>query len=156
MKKSLLTTLAFLPALALAGMPMMGGPRPGMMHGGMMKMSMVRHQLMMRQGLDPAYRGTRNPLPDTPEIRAQGETLFKANCAACHGDQGHGDGPAAKGLQPPPADLTRLMKMPMASDAYLLWTISEGGQPVGSAMPAFKESLSREEIWKIVRYLRTL
>jgi mono/diheme cytochrome c family protein len=46
--------------------------------------------------------------------------------------------------------------MPMASDSYLFWTISEGGAPVGSAMPPFKQTLTDDEIWKIITYVRTL
>lgn len=42
----------------------------------------------------------------------------------------------------------------MLNDEYLFWTISEGGAPVGSAMPAFKEMLTEEEIWKIVVAMR--
>jgi mono/diheme cytochrome c family protein len=46
--------------------------------------------------------------------------------------------------------------MPMASDGYLYWTIAEGGEPVGSAMPAFGDALSEDEIWQIVAYLRQM
>jgi hypothetical protein len=46
--------------------------------------------------------------------------------------------------------------MPMASDSYLLWTISEGGVPVGGAMPPFKGSTKEEDIWRIIIYLRLL
>ena len=35
------------------------------------------------------------------------KALFARYCADCHGPGGHGDGPGAAGLQPPPADLTR-------------------------------------------------
>lgn len=41
--------------------------------------------------------------PETPSGRA----LFQANCAACHGASGRGDGPAAAELARRPADLTR-------------------------------------------------
>ena len=44
--------------------------------------------------------------------------------------------------------------MPMAVDEYLLWSISEGGEAFETSMPAFEATLSREEIWKIVAYLR--
>jgi mono/diheme cytochrome c family protein len=37
-----------------------------------------------------------------------GEPYFEAYCASCHGLSGAGDGPAAAGLNPPPADLTRI------------------------------------------------
>lgn len=46
--------------------------------------------------------------------------------------------------------------MPMASDGYLLWTISEGGVPVGTAMPPFKGALKEDDIWAIITYVRGL
>jgi mono/diheme cytochrome c family protein len=33
--------------------------------------------------------------------------LYTTLCASCHGVSGHGDGPAASALVPPPADLTK-------------------------------------------------
>ncbi len=35
-----------------------------------------------------------------------GNTLFQANCATCHGTGGKGDGPVGQALQPPPRDFT--------------------------------------------------
>jgi mono/diheme cytochrome c family protein len=40
--------------------------------------------------------------------RETGPADFMALCASCHGASGTGDGPAASGLSPRPADLTRL------------------------------------------------
>src|SRR5690606_2857126 len=34
-----------------------------------------------------------NPLARTAENLAQGEALYQAYCAVCHGPEGHGDGP---------------------------------------------------------------
>jgi mono/diheme cytochrome c family protein len=39
-----------------------------------------------------------------------GQRFFAANCTACHGGQGKGDGPAAAGLDPAPSDLTVLAR----------------------------------------------
>ena len=39
-----------------------------------------------------------------------GATTFKEYCAQCHGVSGRGDGPAAKALKVPPADLTQIAK----------------------------------------------
>jgi mono/diheme cytochrome c family protein len=39
---------------------------------------------------------------------ASGAALDRRYCAACHGLQGRGDGPAAVALSPRPSDLTRL------------------------------------------------
>ncbi len=38
-------------------------------------------------------------------------------------------------------------------DAYNFWAISEGGEPLGSSMPAFKEILSEQERWQILLYI---
>jgi hypothetical protein len=42
----------------------------------------------------------------------------------------------------------------MASDGYLMWTISEGGTALG--MSSFKDALGEVDRWKIIRFLRTL
>jgi mono/diheme cytochrome c family protein len=39
---------------------------------------------------------------------ASGEEMFDAYCAACHGKDGKGNGPAAADLKTPPPDLTTL------------------------------------------------
>ena len=39
---------------------------------------------------------------------ASGEEMFDAYCAACHGKDGKGNGPAAAELKMPPPDLTTL------------------------------------------------
>jgi mono/diheme cytochrome c family protein len=142
----------------------MGGP--GMMMGdrgmmmddgcGMMGHSMQRHRQAMMGGLPAAYRSVRNPYPSNSGGISAGEALYQSNCAACHGERGQGDGPAASTLSPRPANLRWIMGKPIAGDGYLMWTISEGGAAFGSAMPAFKGSLSEEERWHIIHYLRTL
>ena len=48
-------------------------------------------------------------LPATPSATTrEAPRVFVRYCSACHGAHGHGDGPAAPVLQPPPADLTRI------------------------------------------------
>jgi hypothetical protein len=64
-----------------------------------------------------------------------------------------GDGQAAKSLRPPPALLAYMIQMPMSVDEYMMWTISEGGNQFGTAMPAYKEVLSKNDIWKIVTFM---
>jgi hypothetical protein len=43
--------------------------------------------------------------PDT-----EGRKLFLTHCAACHREDGRGQGPAAAAMKLPPADLTRISK----------------------------------------------
>ncbi|RDH89831.1 MAG: hypothetical protein DIZ77_03285 [endosymbiont of Seepiophila jonesi] len=111
----------------------------------------------MMMGVPEPYRDMRNPLSASDKVVAEGGQLFQVNCAVCHGKRGYGNGPAAEQLSPRPANLSNFMKMRMmARDNYLIWTISEGGRRFNTAMPAFKESLSEEERWKIIHFLRTL
>jgi mono/diheme cytochrome c family protein len=108
----------------------------------------------MHSGVPSEYRGQVNPLALTPDVIRAGAELYGQQCAACHGPQGMGDGEAGKDLNPSPALLAYMVQMPMSVDKYLLWTISDGGQQFGTAMPAFKGSLSTEDIWKIVAFMR--
>lgn len=108
----------------------------------------------MHSGVPKAYRGKTNPHTNTPEIIQAGSTLYTKQCASCHGAQGMGDGEAGRDLSPSPALLAYIIQMPMSVDEYMLWTISEGGQPFGTEMPSFKNSLSEDEIWKIVTFIR--
>jgi len=65
-----------------------------------------------------------------------------------------GDGEVANSLNPSPALLAYMIQMPMSVDEYMLWSISDGGAAFGTAMPAFKDVLNQNEIWKIVTYMR--
>ncbi len=92
-------------------------------------------------------------------VRA-GEDLYRRNCSLCHGLSGHGDGPQARSLNPSPADL-RNLRGPRAVPGYWFLRIQRGGRegPLArerSAMPAFGEHLSDEQIWQLVAYLNAL
>ncbi|MCG6953718.1 MAG: cytochrome c [Betaproteobacteria bacterium] len=143
--------------LALPSHAQMGGGR-GMMQGGggMMGGSMVRHRFAMHNGIPAEYKSKKNPLKATSENIAAGRTLYTQNCAVCHGPKGAGDGEGGKALNPPPGNLVGLGRMPVASDGFLMWTISEGGTPVKSAMPPYKSVLKEEDIWRLILYVRTL
>lgn len=139
---------------AAQAQPMGGGPMMG--KGRMMGRQAPRHFYVMRNGLPPEYRRLNNPLrPTTDNLRA-GKQMFMQWCATCHGNTGHGDGPVASQLTPPPTDLSWAVHTRIASDGFLFWTITDGGIPIGSAMPPFRNSLSPENIWKIILYLRRL
>ena len=145
--------------LAADGEPGRGMMRgPGMMRGqgmGRRRGNPVRHRIvMMGPGLPRKYIGLRNPLPATAENIAAGKKLYEENCASCHGAQGFGDGEAGRELQPPPANLAFIVNRPIASDGFLFWTISEGGEKLNTAMPAFADVLSEKQRWQLILFLR--
>ena len=99
------------------------------------------------------YANLSNPLPASAVNISDGEKLYQMQCLMCHGKTGDGDGPAGKQLVPGPANLAFTRRLPIATDAFFFWTISEGGKLFDSAMPAFGEPLSDKEIWQITHYI---
>jgi mono/diheme cytochrome c family protein len=95
-----------------------------------------------------------NPIPASPASTDAGHALYEANCLACHGPEGAGDGLVGLTLNPRPADLRAHAVPGVHSDGQLYRWIT-GGFP-GSVMPAFAETLTDEERWHLVNYLRTL
>jgi mono/diheme cytochrome c family protein len=101
------------------------------------------------------YRNLNNPFAGDEQQAAEGEILYQANCASCHGVSGEGDGPASGGLEPRPKNLA--VEIDAISDAYLFWRISEGGlmEPFNSVMPNWRGIMDEEQIWQVITYLRT-
>jgi len=100
------------------------------------------------------YAGKTNPLG--ADAATAGKTTFDERCASCHGTTGAGDGPAAAGLDPKPANLVEAVKT--VGDDFLFWRVNEGGgmEPFNSAMPSWKGIFSEEEIWQVITYIKTL
>jgi mono/diheme cytochrome c family protein len=136
----------------MMGRGMMGG---GMMGGSGGSGSMPRMHFAMMSGVPAPYNSISNPLPRTRETVEQGAKVYEQNCASCHGTTGLGDGPVGRTLSPPPANLAFLSQMPMVQwDPFMYWTVAEGGAQFGSAMPAFKGTLSKDDIWAVVAYIQ--
>jgi mono/diheme cytochrome c family protein len=53
-------------------------------------------------------RKTLNRVPIATVSMASGAEMFNSYCAACHGKEGRGDGPAASEFKTPPSNLTVL------------------------------------------------
>ena len=134
-----------------------GGGMMGKHHqGGGHQGNRIRHGVIRMGGGVPApYTEAKNPLPANEANIAAGKTLFAENCASCHGVSGTGDGDAGRELTPKPANIAFIMDKWIATDPFLFWSISEGGVPLETMMPAFKETLDEKQRWQIIHYLRT-
>ena len=121
-----------------------------------------------------------NPLPRTAENLKRGRRLYEGDakplaCAACHGADGDGNGPAGRELVPPPRNFRCAESMARVTDGQLYWVIEngsgtfhrpsrQGAQEIErpgrrtrfTAMRAHKEYLSDTDIWQLIMYIRTL
>jgi cytochrome c553 len=99
-------------------------------------------------------RSQKNPLPFTKDTLAAGKEAFGHYCVVCHGLDGQLTGvPFATRMSPPIPSLASL-RVQDYSDGQLKWVIDNGLAPSG--MPASKGTLSDEEIWSIVHFIRHL
>lgn len=138
------------PSSPAGGAGMMGGG-----HGAMMGSSAARNHFAMKGQIPAPYTNASNPLTPTAATIQHGAAVYSANCASCHGTTGLGDGPAARGLSPKPANLAWLSRMPMSRiDPFMYWTIAEGGSQFETAMPSFKGSLAKDDIWSVIAYIQ--
>lgn len=91
-----------------------------------------------------------NPLLNLVEAETQGKSLYTQYCVACHGEQGYGDGAAGSGQGQKPANFhdERIMKQ---RPGAVFWKISNGR----GNMPPFGQSLTEEQRWQLVAYVRS-
>jgi mono/diheme cytochrome c family protein/plastocyanin len=105
----------------------------------------------------------------TPESLANGRELYSQNCAACHGENGAGDGVFSDDIakageaslesmsgstemrMQTPVDFTDAKHMLGSSPALLEGKILRGG--MGTGMPMWGSILTEGQIWDLIAYL---
>lgn len=97
-------------------------------------------------------RREKNPLAATPETIDEGKEAFGHYCVACHGLDGQNTG--VPFTMSPPAPSLQSQEVQSYTDGQLKWVIDNGIFPSG--MPGSKGTLSDEEQWSIVVFLRHL
>jgi mono/diheme cytochrome c family protein len=114
-------------------------------------------------GMPPFGPASSNPIPEagrwdlvagvyslaTPaEDVAAGQVIYEAQCAACHGDDGRGDGPEA-GTDPVLIDLTALDYWFNRSNETVHSALTPG------AIPAHDYEVADDDLWRVVDFART-
>lgn len=115
------------------------------------------------QGETMVLEGLENPLrtPDRmEEAYRTGLEVYYQNCMACHGDYLDGQGHYAQGFNPTPLPLRGGGTIAQLTESYVFWRIAKGGPglpregaPWNSAMPAWEDFLTAEEIWSVIIFM---
>ncbi len=111
--------------------------------------------------MDNPFRGLETSDPEAFKLRVEhGREVYYSNCLWCHGDLMAGAGMFAHGLNPIPTSFEDPNTIAALREAFLFWRIAKGapglpeeGGPWDSAMPAWENFLSEEEIWDVIIFL---
>ena len=110
--------------------------------------TMAKHRILIGD------RRLKNPLPATPATIADGKEAFSHYCVACHGMDGQNTGVPFVDHMSPPVPSLASKDVQQYTDGQLKWVIDNGIWPSG--MPGSKGTLSDDEVWSIVIFLRHL
>jgi mono/diheme cytochrome c family protein len=114
-----------------------------------------RGQTMVLDGLENPLRGA----GDRSQHLELGKRVYYQNCMACHGDALDGNGHYAHGFSPRPLEFGT-STIAQLTESFVFWRIAKGGPglpregaPWNSAMPAWEDFLTQEEIWAVTMFL---
>ena len=115
------------------------------------------------QGEQMVLDGLENPLRSTgllEEHYEEGKRVYYQNCLACHGDGLQGRGHYAQIFNPEPLNFQDGGTIAMLTESFVFWRIAKGGPglpnegtPWNSAMPAWENFLTADEIWSVIIFL---
>lgn len=91
-------------------------------------------------------------LPFLSNASTQAESNFKTLCVACHGELGHGDGPAGAALAEKPSNIYKGLNSWFESRDELIDTVLKGNEE----MPAWGAMLSPQQVEEIFVYIETI
>lgn len=99
-------------------------------------------------------KSQKNPLPSNAETWADGKEAFSHYCVACHGNDGQNTGVPFVAHMSPPIPSLASSDVQHYTDGQLKWILDNGIGPSG--MPGSKGTLSDDELWSIIVFLRRL
>jgi len=104
-----------------------------------------------------------NPLRNRGSMDAhvrEGRRVYYQNCLPCHGDRLDGEGHFGHGFSPTPASFADPGTIAQLTEGFVFWRIAKGGPglpregaPWSSAMPAWEDFLTEDEIWSVIIFL---
>ena len=115
------------------------------------------------QGTTVELAGLENPLRSRGSLEEhyeEGKRVYYENCLGCHGDGLNGQGHYAHGFNPAPLSFQDVGTIAQLVESFVFWRIAKGGPglptegaPWNSAMPAWENFLTEDEIWSVIIFL---
>ena len=136
-------SLALLSAAKLGLLPVQADVAPSTLEGRLLGSAL--HAAVSRHA-----SGTSNPIPPSEENLVAGAKVYREMCARCHGGSRESDNGFGRSFYPPAPQLP--LTGPSYTDSETFWIVKHGIR--NTAMPAWRNLLSDEEIWQVVILLR--
>jgi len=115
------------------------------------------------RGKQMTLAGLENPLRKEGELAKHiedGKAVYYRNCMPCHGDFLDGQGHYAHGFNPIPLNFQDNGTIAQLTESFVFWRVAKGGPglpregtPWNSAMPAWEDFLTENEIWSVILFL---
>jgi len=115
------------------------------------------------RGKTMTLAGLENPLRHQGNLAdhvAEGRRVYYQNCIFCHGDRFDGLGHYAHAFNPAPLSFVDNGTIAQLTESYVFWRVAKGGRglpregtPWNSAMPAWEDFLTEDEIWSVIIFL---
>ena len=115
------------------------------------------------RGKSMQLTGLENPLRHRGTLEEHyktGRRIYYQNCLPCHGDLMDGNGHFAQGFSPTPLSFSDPGTIAQLTESFVFWRVAKGGPglpkegtPWNSAMPAWEDFLTEDEIWAVIIYL---
>jgi hypothetical protein len=100
-------------------------------------------------------KNKQNPVPNSPQVIAEGKAHWADHCATCHANNGSGQTEMGKNMYPPSPDM-RKQETQQMTNGELFYVIENGVRLSG--MPAWGTGAheDQESSCKLVRFIRHL
>jgi len=117
------------------------------------------------RGKTMTLAGLENPLrastgAELAQHLAVGRRVYYQNCVPCHGDHLDGQGHYANGFNPIPLSFQDNGTIAQLTESFVFWRVAKGGPglpreatPWNSAMPAWEDFLTEDEVWSVILFL---
>ena len=109
-------------------------------------------ELAMRRSVQLRARNIETPPLDDPQRVERGASIYRDNCAQCHGAPGVAPSDIGKGMQPVPGTLIAAMQRWEPREIY--WLTRHGIKMSG--MPAWEFRMDDAALWDVVAFVQRL